>query len=128
MAASIASGQNLTLGTHGYNGGFRPKSGHYAATKIVYSKDENGRRVRAEAPRMVCRGWADANGVVLFQLRYGSKPLALANGMTAIEVGKLDALPAIIDTLIEATHGGEFDQQLAAAAAERRANFKGRAS
>ena len=66
--------------------------------------------------------------MALFQLRYGSNPLALANGMTAIEFGKLDVLPAIIDTLIEATHGGEFDQQPAAAAAERRANFKGLAS
>jgi hypothetical protein len=96
----------------------------YSATKIVFSNDENGRRVRAEALRMVRRGWADADGTVLFQLKYGSKPLQLAKGMTAVEVGKLDALPTIIDTLIEATNGGELDQQLAAAAAERRANFK----
>ena len=50
----------------------------YTATKIVYSNDESGHRVRAEAPRMVRRGWADADGVLLFQLRYGSKPLAVA--------------------------------------------------
>lgn len=99
----------------------------YAATKIVYSNDENGRRVRAEAPRMVRRGWADADGALLFQLRYGSKPLALAKGMSAIEVGKLDALPAVIDVLVQAVNAGELDQQLAAAAAERRANFKQKA-
>ena len=99
----------------------------YSATKIVYTNDENGQRVRAEAPRMVRRAWANVDGAVLFQLKYGSKPLQLAKGMTAVEVAKLEALPGVIDTLIEATNAGELDQQLEAAAAERRANFKQKA-
>jgi hypothetical protein len=41
---------------------------------------------------------------------------------------KLDALPGIIDTLVEAVHAGELDAQLAAASSERRKNFKRRAS
>jgi hypothetical protein len=36
-----------------------------------------------------------------------------------VEVGELAALPAVIDTLIEAIHAGELDAQLAAAAAAR---------
>ena len=44
--------------------------------------------------------------------------------MTSIEVGNLDALPGVIDALIEATNTGELDETLTAAAAERRANFR----
>jgi hypothetical protein len=100
----------------------------YAATKIVFRTNEAGDRVRAEAPRHVRRGWfKDAAGVLFFQLRYGSKPLDFGKGMTAIEIGKLDALPGVIDTLVQAVNAGELDPQLAIAAAERKANFKKRA-
>jgi hypothetical protein len=97
----------------------------YMATKIVFRTGENGQRVRGEAPRHVRRGWfRDAAGALFFQARYGGKPLNLGKGMTSIEVGNLDALPAVIDALIEATNAGELDETLTAAAAERRANFK----
>jgi hypothetical protein len=39
-------------------------------------------------------------------------------------VGKLDALPGVIDTLIEAINAGELDVQPAAAATERKKVFK----
>lgn len=97
----------------------------FTATKIVFRNGENGQRIRVEAPRHVRRGWfRDEVGNVFFQLRYGSKPLDLGKGMTCVEVGKLDGLPAAIDTLIEATNAGELDQALFVSAAERRANFK----
>lgn len=97
----------------------------YTATKVVFRTGENGQRVRGEAPRHVRRSWfRDAAGVLFFQARYGGKPLDLGKGMTSIEVGKLDTLPAVIDALIEATNAGELDETLTAAAAERRANFK----
>jgi len=97
----------------------------YTTTKMVFRTGENGERVRAEAPRHVRRGWfRDASGVLFFQIRYGNKPLALAKGMTAIEVGNLDALPPVLETLMEATAAGELDEPLAAAASERRANFR----
>lgn len=99
----------------------------YTATKIVFRTGENGQRVRGEAPRHVRRGWfRDASGVLFFQARYGSKPLDLGKGMTSIEVGTLEALPQVIDALVEATNGGELDEALTAAATERRANFKRR--
>jgi hypothetical protein len=99
----------------------------YNATKTVFRNGENGQRVRAEAPRHVRRGWfKDAAGTLFFQARYGSKPLELSKGMTCIEIGKLDALPSTIDTLIQAIDAGELDEALAAASAERKANFKPR--
>ena len=97
----------------------------YAATKTVFRTGENGERVRSEAPRHVRRGWfEDDKGACLFQVRYGSKPIELAKGMTSIEVTNLAALPGTIDALVQAVSGGELDEQLNAAVVERRANFR----
>jgi len=57
----------------------------------------------------------------------GSKPLPLdKTGSTSVEVGKLDALPGIIDALLAAVQAGELDAQLVAAAQERSKAFKRR--
>jgi hypothetical protein len=67
--------------------------------------------------------------VVFFSIRYGAKALAFdKTGSVSIEVGKLEALPGVIDTLIEAIKAGELDTQLAAAATERKKVFKRRVS
>jgi hypothetical protein len=97
----------------------------YLATKVVVRTGENGQRVRSEAPRHVRRGWfRDASGVLFFQARYGNRPLNLGKGMTSIEVGTLDALPPVIDALVEATNAREPDEALVTAATARHANFK----
>ena len=36
-----ASGQNLTFGTHGYNGGFRPNSGRYPRYSFTDNAADN---------------------------------------------------------------------------------------
>lgn len=101
----------------------------YQASKMAYRTNDAGERIRVEASRHVRRGWVDgANGVVYFQARYGSKPLEFSKGVNAVEATKLDELPGIIDTLILAVHAGELDIQLTAAAAERRKNFRRKAS
>ncbi len=97
----------------------------FAPTKTVFRNDEAGNRVKSEAPRRVRQAWfKDAAGALFFQVRYGAKPLELAKGMTAIQVEKLDALPALIDTLKQAVTAGELDAVLSVAAADRRKNFK----
>lgn len=99
----------------------------YSPTRMVTRKDEAGNRTRIEAPRHVRRGWfTDANGNLAFTVRYGAKPLELAKGMTAISVEKLEALPAVIDTLTQAVEAGELDAVAATAAVERQRNFKGK--
>lgn len=101
----------------------------FNATRVVTQKDEAGNRTRVEAPRHVRRGWfTDASGSLFFTLRYGAKPLELAKGMTAISIEKLDALPSVIDTLMNAVGAGELDTVVAAAANERQRNFKGKAT
>jgi hypothetical protein len=97
----------------------------FQATKTVFRTGEAGERVRVEAVRNVRRGWfTDAAGTLFFQIRYGAKPLELAKGMTAIQVETVEALPATIDTIKQAVTAGELDAVLAAAAVERKKNFK----
>ncbi|MCG8271604.1 hypothetical protein MIC97_08825 [Aquamicrobium sp. NLF2-7] len=93
---------------------------HYAPTHKVWRKNEAGQRVLVEAPKRVRQGWfQDAYRKIFFGLRYAGKAIEFAKDKNAIEVGQLDALPDVIDTLIEAVRAGELDTQLAAAAAER---------
>jgi hypothetical protein len=101
----------------------------YLAYRTVYRKDAAGNRIRVQEPVHIRRAWfEDSKGVVFFSIRYGVKALAFDKaGNVSIEVGKLDALPGVIDTLADAIRAGELDTQLAAAAQDRKKNFKRRA-
>lgn len=93
---------------------------HYAPTRMVWRKNEDGQRVQVSKPRRLSPGWfVDASGQAFFALKYAGKPIEFAKDKNAITVGELSALPAILDTLTEAVRAGELDAQLAAAAAER---------
>jgi hypothetical protein len=100
----------------------------FDATRPVYKTNDTGARARVMQSVHVRRDFfEDANGTVFFQIRYGAKPLPLDKaGNTTVEAGKLDALPGVIDALIEAVRGGELDVQLVAAAQERSRAFKRR--
>ncbi len=101
----------------------------FEARKTVYRTNEAGERIQVEAPRHVRRGWfQDAQGTVFFQVRYGAKPLEFQKGVDAVEVGKIDALLGVIETLVLAVQSGELDQQLATAAQERKKNFRRKAA
>jgi hypothetical protein len=100
----------------------------YLPYKTVTRKDPAGNRIRVQEPVHVRRNWfEDAKGVVYFSIRYGAKALPFdKTGNCSIEVGTLQALPGIIDTLTDVIRAGELDTQLAAAAAERKKVFKRR--
>ncbi|MBF9234439.1 hypothetical protein I2H38_13750 [Microvirga sp. BT350] len=86
----------------------------------VSRTNEDGVRVRVETPRRVRKCWfEDGNRTTHFVMQYGGRPLEIAKGKTAIEVGPLANLPTLIDGLIEAVRAGEFDTALSNAAAER---------
>jgi hypothetical protein len=77
--------------------------------------EQDGQRVlvqRAKQPRKWF--WKDANGAYLFQMSYCNTPVVIAGGQTTVEVGKLDALPAVINTLVQAVNTGELDAALKA--------------
>ncbi|MBB3955941.1 hypothetical protein [Novosphingobium sediminicola] len=100
----------------------------FQATKRVTRTNDAGEKVRVDAPRHVSKGWfADPQGKLFFQLRYGAKPLEFAKGMNAVEVAERNALPTIITSVMEAVNAGELDGQLKAAIADRKAALKPRA-
>jgi hypothetical protein len=93
----------------------------YSRMRWVTAVNAEGEPVRIQRPVRLKQWWAKApNGHVLFTLRYGASPIAIANGLTAIEVGPLEELPKVISTVISAVDGGELDAELAAIAKERR--------
>ena len=92
----------------------------FAPTHIVRRKNAEGKRVEIETLKRIRQGWfTDASGKVFFAVRYAGKSIEFAKDKNAIEVGELSALPAILDTLIEAIRAGELDTQLTSAATER---------
>ena len=96
-----------------------------ASRKKTVIDRETGLKKRVEAA-MTVRPWWWTNqaGAVVLGLRYGSKPIEIAKGKNAIEVGNIDNL---VDTLLavrEAIVTGELDAQIEAASGAVRAGFK----
>jgi hypothetical protein len=102
----------------------------FLATRTVSRTLPDGTKTRVQQPAHIRRGWwVDSAGNAYFSIRYGTKPLSLDKaGNTTVEIGKLDALPGVIGTLVESVKAGELDAALNAAVAERRKNFGKRKS
>ncbi len=102
------------------------KGEHITKTRFKFVTDsETGETKRVEVQKQLRRWWwKDEDGDVMLTLRYGNRPLAITGDRSTIEIGTLDKLPKIIDTIIEAVKAGELDKQLNAAMAERRAKLK----
>ena len=95
-------------------------------TRFKFVTDsETGETKRVEVQKQLRRWWwKDEDGQVMLTLRYGNKPLAIADGKSTLEIGTMDKLPKIVDTIIEAVKAGELDKPLNAAMAERRLKLK----
>ena len=95
-------------------------------TRFKFVTDsETGESKRVEVQKQLRRWWwNDEDGQVMLTLRYGNKPLAITGDKSTIEIGALDKLPKVIETIIEAVKAGELDKQLNAAMAERRLKLK----
>ncbi len=102
------------------------KGDQLTKTRFKFVTDsETGESKRVEVQKQLRRWWwKDESGQVMLTLRYGNKPLAITGDKSTIEVGTMDKLPKIIDTIIEAVKAGELDKQLNAAMAERRLKLK----
>ena len=86
--------------------------------------DADGRRERAMVPARVKQWWWTAtNGKVMLALRYGSKPIELAKGKNAIEVGSIDGLIGALEAVKDAVHAGELDAQIEQASGALREGF-----
>ena len=97
----------------------------FSVKQTRYKTNENGERVAFERSKRLRQWfWHDVTGTWFLELRYGNRPMTLNGDKTAIEVGKLDQLTSVIETLIEAVTAGELDKALAAAKKDRLAMLR----
>ncbi len=83
--------------------------------RLAMRKNADGERIRTEVNRRVRKNfYQDQAGAYQFVMRIGlgAKPLELQPGKPAINVGTLDKLPGLIDSLISAVRAGELDPML----------------
>jgi len=97
----------------------------YASKRVKFVQDsESGERKAVEiATRVKQWWWKAANGKINLAVRYGSKPIELAKGKNAIEVGSMDELVAALGAVKDAVHAGELDAQIEQASGSLRAGF-----
>ncbi len=89
---------------------------------------ETGERKQIEiATRVKPWWWKAPTGKVMVAVRYGAKPIELAKGKNAIEVGSMDDRIAALEAVKEAVSAGELDSQIEQASGALRAGFKKKA-
>jgi hypothetical protein len=101
------------------------EGGVYVSRRVKFVRDgESGERQQVETVTRVKQWWwSAANGNINLALRYGSKPIELAKGKNAIEVGNMGELVAALEAVMEAVHAGELDTQIEQASGKLRAGF-----
>ena len=82
------------------------------------------RTVREMPVRIKAWWWTGEKNETLLSVFYGSKTLELSKGKSAIEIASVKDLPAVFDTLINATLNSELDAQIENASTKLRDGFK----
>jgi hypothetical protein len=101
------------------------EGGIYTVQRVKLVKDaETGERKPVQtAARIKQWWWKSPNGKIMLALRYGSKPIEIAKGKNAVEVGSMSELVAALDALKEGVLAGELDAQIEQASGSLRAGF-----
>ena len=85
---------------------------------------ESGERTRVEQQRRVKSWWyKNAEGKLVFEMRYANKKVELLKGKTGVEVENLDTLLLAIELLKKAVESGELDTSLSTTAKTIRAEL-----
>ena len=78
-----------------------------------WRKQEDGSKLLVERQKRVKKWWfVDMLGNCFFTVRYGSRLIEFEKGKAAITVGDKDKLVGVIEAVIAAVKGGEFDALL----------------
>jgi hypothetical protein len=86
----------------------------------VWRASEGGQKERVQLKKPVRPWWTqDAQGRVLFRIRYGRRSIELELGKAGIVVPSKDELPKVLDLIIEAVTKGELDDLLQSLAQSR---------
>ena len=108
LAIAIIEGRNFT-----------PQRLH-----TVVDRTTGERTVREMPVRIKAWWWTGEKNETLLSVFYGSKTLELSKGKSAIEIASVKDLPAVFDTLINATLNSELDAQIESASTKLRDGFK----
>ena len=101
----------------------------YERTKFHWHTDENGDRKRVTRSVRLREWWVTSpTGTIQFGLRYGASSVEIQKGRSAVEVAKLEELPATIKLLMRAVIEGELDDAIRFAATSRAPKLKRRAA
>jgi hypothetical protein len=92
--------------------------GEFSPKRIRTIKDpETGARRQVETTKRVKAWWSAAeNGKTLLTIRYGARPLELAKGKSAVELGSDKELVPVLETVKAAVLAGDLDDAILAAA------------
>jgi hypothetical protein len=99
---------------------------HYTPTRFrSFADADTGARVMKQVPvRIKPWFWTGEKGECLLAINYGSKQIELQKGKTAIDVGAVESLCTVLDTVIDAVRNGELDTQIESASVKLRDGFK----
>lgn len=101
----------------------------FEAKRAKVVVDADGRRGRELVPARVKQWWWKTNdGKLLFTIQYGTKPLELAKGKPAVEVGNMQELIEALQSVRAATEAGELDGHIETASASLGVAFKRKTS
>jgi hypothetical protein len=92
--------------------------------RTVVDRTTGERTVREMPVRIKAWWWTGEKNETLLSVFYGSKTLELSKGKSAIEIASVKDLPAVFDTLINATLNSELDAQIENASTKLRDGFK----
>jgi len=92
--------------------------------RTVVDRTTGERTVREMPVRIKAWWWTGEKNETLLSIFYGSKTLELNKGKSAIELASVKELPAVFDTLINATLNSELDSQIESASTKLRDGFK----
>jgi hypothetical protein len=91
---------------------------HYTPTRFrSFADADTGARIVKQVPvRIKPWFWTGEKGECLLAINYGSKQIELLKGKTAVDVGAVENLCTVLDTVIDAVRNGELDTQIESAA------------
>lgn len=105
------------------------EGGTFETKRAKVVVDADGHRARELVAAKVKQWWwKTSDGKLQFAIQYGAKPLELAKGKSAIEVGGMPELIEAFKSVRAAADAGELDAHIEAVSASLSAAFKRKAS
>lgn len=82
----------------------------HVVLKKAWTRDSDGNKTLVEREKRIKAWWWETGDALTMVVRYGAKPIDLGRGgKRAISVPNIAAVPATIQTVIEAVKMGELD-------------------